>query len=179
MQSSALAYCDHSSFKWRSFPKSATTWRTSRQPSPSFYALTDFLGVARVRRIHHFFSASSSVLQTSVISSATGALVHVFNLSLHRLQLLLKFHDLISVFQTAGVSVIVCQRSNQHLIALEPDSEIFEALLKPYVDAIPQPKERADSTTNSDFEESIVPKKKKKRKYCGASYLHVLSLSNI
>jgi hypothetical protein len=34
---------------------------------------------------------------------------------------------------------------------LEPDSEIFEALLKPYVDAIPQPEERADSTTYSDF----------------------------
>jgi hypothetical protein len=62
---------------------------------------------------------------------------------------------------------------------LEPDEEIFEALLKPYVDAIPQPEERADSTTDSDSEEDIAPKKKKGRKYCGASYLHVSSLSNI
>jgi hypothetical protein len=85
---------------------------------------------------HPLFSASSSVLQTSVISSATGALVQVFNLSLHRLQQLLEFPDLISVSQTAGASVIAGQRSNRHLIALEPDSEIFEALIKPYVDAI-------------------------------------------
>ena len=113
-----------------------------------------------------------------MISSTTGILVQVFNLSLHRLQLLLKFHDLISVFQTAGASVIACQRSNRHLIALEPDEEIFEAFLKPYVGAIPQPEERADSTTDSDSEEDIAPKKKR-RKYCGASYLHVLSLSNI
>jgi hypothetical protein len=114
-----------------------------------------------------------------VISSATGALVQVFNLSLHRLQLIFKFHDLISVWGTVGASVIACQRSNRHLIALEPDEEIFVALLKPYVHAIPQPIERADSSTDSDSEEDKAPKKKKGRKYFGASYLHVLSLSNI
>jgi hypothetical protein len=142
-------------------------------------ALADFLGVARVRRTHPFFSASSSVLQTSVISFATGALVQVFNLSLCCLQQIFKFHNLISVWESAGASVIACQRSNRHLIALEPDSKIFEALLKPYVDAIPQPEERADSITDSDSEEDIAPKKKKGCKYCGASYLHVSSLSNI
>ena len=90
-----------------------------------------------------------------------------------------EFHYLISVSQTACASFIACQRLNRHLITLEPDEEIFEALLKPYVDAIPQPEERADSTTNSDSDEDIAPKKKKGRKYCGAYYLHVLSLSNI
>ena len=54
-------------------------------------------------------------------------------------------------------------------MALEPDEEIFEAFLKSYVDAIPQPEERADSTTDSDSEDNIAPKKKKGRKYCGAS----------
>jgi hypothetical protein len=141
--------------------------------------LSGLLGVARVRKTHPLFSASSSVLETSVISSVTGALVHVFNLSLHRLHLIFKFHDLIFVWGSACASVIACQCSNRHLIALEPDEEIFEALLKSYVDAIPQPIERADSSTYFDSEEDKVSKKKKGRKYCGASYLHVLSLSNI
>ena len=73
---------------------------------------TDFHGVACVRRTHHLFSALSSVLQTSVILSATGVLVQFFNFSPHHLQLIFNFHDLISVFQTVGTFVIVCQRSN-------------------------------------------------------------------
>lgn len=127
-------------------------WRGSREKDPSFVqcfieCLTDERDIV--------CDWSPSTGSQSLHSSFTTAKI--------------EFHFLISVFQTAGASVIACQRSNRHLIALEPDSEIFEALLKPYVDAIPQPEERADSTTDSDSEEDIAPKKKKGRKYCGAS----------
>lgn len=74
---------------------------------------------------------------------------------------------LIFVGQTAGASVIACQRSNRHLIALEPDEEIFEAVLKPYSEAVPEPEEREDSTTDSDSEEDAAPTKKSRRIYYG------------
>jgi hypothetical protein len=48
-----------------------------------------------------------------------------------------------------------------------------------HVKPLPQSEERADSTTDSDSDEGIAPNNKKTRKYYGASYLHVSSLSNI
>lgn len=109
-----------------------------------------------------------------MISSATGALVQVLYLSRQSFSIFLKFHDLISVGQTVGASIIACQRSNRHLIALEPDEEIFEALLKPYDVAIPEPEELEDSTTDSDTEEEVAPTKKKSRRiYCGMCHLCV------
>jgi len=57
---------------------------------------------------------------------------------------------------------------------LEPDEEIFEAVLKPYSVAVPEQQEREDSTTDSDSEEDAAPTKKKSRRiYYGTPYNRV------
>lgn len=138
---------------------SGLPWRGSREKDPSFIqcfieCLTD------ERDIVCDWSPS-----TGCMSSQS---VVIFKI------VFLKFQYLICVGQIVGASVVACQRSNRHLIALEPDEEIFEALLKPYAVVMPESEEREDSTTDSDSEEEMAPTKKRSRRiYCGMCHLRL------
>ena len=70
------------------------------------------------------------------------------------------------VAQLLGASVIACARSNRHLIALEPDEEIFDGVLSAYKDAPPIEEESGKYAPAGDFD-SNVPPLKKPRIYIG------------
>jgi hypothetical protein len=66
-----------------------------------------------------------------------------------------------------GASVIACARSNRHLIALERDEEIFEAVLSAYKSTPPATEESGESMFDSECDSPIA---KKGRIYMGAFY---------
>lgn len=72
---------------------------------------------------------------------------------------------------STGASVIACQRTNRYLIALERDEEIFEAVLKPYVD---QARSNTNPSSSSNPTANGEPRKKKARRYMGGWSLKVL-----
>ncbi len=63
--------------------------------------------------------------------------------------------------------MIACARSNRHLIAMEPDEEIFDGLLANYKNGPPGDEESGESAPPVDYD-SDEPVVKKPRKFIGA-----------